>query len=68
MFLENAPYKLEKKVYFAAFRWNVLYISIMSILFNMPFKASVPLVIFCLDYLPIDISGLFKLPTIIMLL
>ena len=34
----------------------------------MSFKASVSLLIFCLDDLPVDVSGVLKSPTLIVLL
>ena len=55
-------------VYFAAFGWNVLYISIKSIRSNVSFKASVSLLIFYLDDLSIVLSGLLKSPSSIVLL
>ena len=55
-------------MYSFVFGWNVLQISIKSILFNVSFKACVSLFIFCLDELPIDVSGVLKSPTIIVLL
>ena len=50
------------------FGWNVLYISTKSIWYNVSFKASVSLLIFCLDDLSIDVSGVLKSPTITVLL
>ena len=57
--LENVSYALVKNVYFAAFRGNVIYIYIYIwfIWFNESFKASVFLLIFCLDDMSIDVSG-----------
>lgn len=55
--LDNVPCALEKKVYSATFRWNVLYISTKSIWSNMSFKACVSLLIFCLDDLSVDVWG-----------
>ena len=52
-------------MYSAAFVWNVLYIYLLSIWSNVLFKASVSLLIFCLDDLSIDISGVLKSPTIV---
>ena len=54
--LENVPCALEKKVY-SALEWNVLEISIKFIRSNMSFKACVDLMIFCLDDLSIDVTG-----------
>ena len=61
------PYALEK-VYSFAFGWNVLKISMKSILSNVLFKTCVYLLIFCLDDLSIGMSGVLKSPTIIVLL
>ena len=66
--LENVPCALEKKVYSSAFGWNVLKISMKYILPNVSFKAYVSLLIFCLDDLPIGVSGVLKSPAIIVLL
>ena len=66
--LENVPCALEKKVYFSAFRWNVLKISMRSISFNALFKICVYLLIFCFDDLSISVSGVLKSPTIVVLL
>ena len=57
-----------KNVYCTASEWTVLYISIKSIWYKVVFKTSVSLLIFCLDDLSIDISGVLKSPTIIVLL
>ena len=56
---------LEKKVYFSAFGWNVLKISIRSISSNVSFKTCASLLIFCFDDLSICVSGVLKSPTII---
>ena len=55
-------------MYSAASGWNVLYIFIKFIWYNVSFKARVSLPIFCLDDLSIDVSGVLKSPTIIVLL
>ena len=55
-------------MYPAAFIWNVLYKSIKSIWSCVSFKANVSLLTFSLDDLSIDISGVLRFPTIIMLL
>ena len=47
---------------------EMLYISIMAIWSNVLFKAYVYLWIFSLNYLSIDISGVLKSPTIVVLL
>ena len=48
--------------------WNNLYLYIKSICYNVSFKTNVFLLIFCLDDLSIDIKGVLKSPTIIVLL
>ena len=55
--LENVPCALERNLYSVAFRWNALYIPIKFIWSNVSFKASVFLLIFCLDHLSIEVSG-----------
>ena len=60
--LENVPCALEKNVYSAVFGWSILHISINSIWSNVSFKASVSLLIFCLNHLSIDVSGGVKVP------
>ena len=55
-------------MYSAAFGWNVLCLSVKSIWSNVSFKASVSLFIFCLNDLSIDVSGVLKSPTVIVLL
>ena len=47
---------------------GVLYISIKSIWSNVSFKASVSLLMFCLDDLSIGVNGMLKCPTVIVLL
>ena len=72
--LENVPCALEKKVYSAAFGWNVLKISVGPSGLNVSFracvslKACVSLLIFCLHDLFIGVSGLLKPAIIIKLL
>ena len=66
--LENVPCALEKKVYFSAFRWSVLKISMRSISSNVSFKICVSLLIFCFDDLSVAVSGVLKPPTIIVFL
>jgi len=66
--LENVPRALEKKVYSSAFGWNVLKISMKSISSNVSFKTYVSLLIFCFVDLCIDVSGVLKSPTIVVLL
>ena len=55
-------------MYSTAFEWNVLYISFKFVWPTVSLKASVSLLIFCLDNLSIDVSGVLKSPTIIVLL
>ena len=57
-----------RRMYSAAFGWNVLYISIKSIRSNVSFKVSVSWLTFCLDDISINVSVLLKSPTIIVLL
>ena len=63
--LENVPCALEK-VYSSAF--NVLKISMRPISSNVSFKICVSVLIFCFDDLSTGVSGVFKSPTIIVLL
>ena len=65
--LENVQCALEK-VYSSAFGWNVLKISMKSILSNVSFKAYVSLLIFCFDDLSTGVSAVLKSPAIIVLL
>ena len=65
--LENVSCALEKKVYSAAFGWNVPRISIKSICSNVSFKTCVSLLISYLGDLSIGVSGGLK-STITMLL
>ena len=62
--LETVPCALEKKVY-SAFGWNVLKISMRSILSNVSFKTYVSLLIVCFDELSIGVNGVLKSPMII---
>ena len=66
--LENIPCSLEKIVFSAVLRWNVLNISVRSIWPYVSLKVIVSLLIFCLEDLSIDVSGVFRFPTIIVLL
>ena len=61
--LENVSCALEKNVFSATFGWNTLLILIKSIWSSVLFKACVSLLIFCLDDLSIDESGMLKSPT-----
>ena len=45
-----------------------IHISTKSIWFNVLFKASVSILIFCLDDLSVDVGGVLKSPTIIVLI
>ena len=65
---ENVPCALEKKVYSSAFGQSVLKISMRSILSNVSFKTCVSLLIFCFNYLSLDMSGMLKFPILIVLL
>ena len=51
----------------SAFGWNVLKRSMKSISLNVSFKTYVSLAIFCFDDVSIDVSGVLKSPTIIVL-
>ena len=55
-------------MFFAAFGWNVLKMSMRFISSNVSFKTCVSLLIFCFDDLSIGVSGVLKAPTIIVLL
>ena len=69
--VENVPCALEKKVYSSAFGWNVLKISMRSIIgwmIHVSFQTCVSLLIFCFDDLSIGVSGVLKSPTLIVLL
>ena len=55
-------------MYFSAFGWNVLKISMRSISSNVSFKTCVSLLIFCFDDLSTGVNGVLKSPTIIVLL
>ena len=61
--LENIPWGFEKKVYSGFFGCNVLTVSIKSNCFIVFFRVSVTLLIFCLEDLSIDMSGILKSPT-----
>ena len=65
--LKNVPCALDKKVYYSAFGWNVLKISVKSISSNASFKTCVSLLIFCFDHPSIGVSGVLKSPTIVLL-
>ena len=59
--LENFLWALEKKVYSSAFRWNVLKISVRSILSNVSFKTCVSFIIFHFDDLFTGVKNLLLL-------
>ena len=67
-FFKNVPYAPEENVYSAAIGWNVLYKSIKPIWSNASFKAGISLSTLCLDDLSIDVSGMLKFPTLIVVL
>ena len=52
-----------EKVYSSAFGWNVLTISMRSILSNLHLKTCVSLLIFCFNDLSIGVSRVLKSPT-----
>ena len=56
---------LEKNAYSDFFGCNILEMSIKSTLSIVSFRISVALLIFCPQELSIDVSGVFKSPTII---
>jgi len=64
--LENVPWALEKKVYSSAFGWNILKISVRSILSNVSFKVCISLLIFSFDDLSIGISEVLKSLTVLL--
>ena len=66
--LEKVPCVLENNVYSAILVWNVTNISVNSMWSSMSFKATVSFMIFCLDDLSVDMSGVLKSSTIILLL
>ena len=66
--LENVSCALEKNVYSGFFGCNVLKISIRSNCSIVTFRISVALLIFCIEDLSIDVSGVLKSPTIIVFL
>ena len=59
---------MEKNVYSPALEWNVPYISTKFLWSNVLFKVSVSLLIFYLDELPLDVDGVLKSPTLVVLL
>lgn len=65
---ESISHAREKNVYFAVFGWNGLYMSIQSIYSSVSFKATVPLLTFCVDDVSIDIREMLRSPTSISLL
>ena len=65
--LDNVQCALQK-VYSSAFGWNVLKILMRPISSNVSFKTCVSLLIFHFDDPSIDVNGVLKSPTIIVLL
>ena len=65
--LENVPCALEKNV-FCSFWMECFIYSFRSIWFHVSLKANVSLLIFCLNYLSIDVSEVYKSLTITVLL
>ena len=63
--LENVPCALEKNVYSDFFGCSVLKISMKSTFSIVSFRISVALLVFCLEDLSIDVSGVLKSPTMI---
>ena len=63
--LENVPCALEKNVYSISFGCNIMKISIKSNCSIVLFRISVALLIFCLEDLSTDVSGVLKPPTTI---
>ena len=61
--LENVPCALERNVYSYIFGCNVLKISMESNFSIVSFRISVPLFIFCLLDLSMDVRGVLKSPT-----
>ena len=66
--LERGSCVLDKNVYSASFGWDILYKPIKSIQSNVSFKAAFFLQTFYMDDMFIDISGVLKSSTIIVLL
>ena len=61
--LENVGCALEKNACSATLVWNVPQRSMKSIRSNVSFQVAVPLLIFCLEDLSVDVSGGYKPPT-----
>jgi len=53
---------------YSVWGWTVPYISMKSVWSDVSFRATVSLLIFCLDDLLVDVSGGLKPPTITVLL
>ena len=68
VYLENIPCAFEKNVHFASLGLKALYISVKSISSRALFNATISLLIFCLEDLPIFDSEVLKSPSIILLL
>jgi hypothetical protein len=65
--LEKVPWPAEKNVYYVEVGWNVLWTSTRSIWSMECFRSGISLLIFCLDDLYIDDSGILTSPTTTML-
>ena len=65
--LENVPCALEKNVYYDFLGCNVLKMSMKSNFSSVSFSISIGLLIFCLEDLSIDVRGVLKSPTMIVL-
>lgn len=61
IYLENVSQVLQKNVYFVAFEWNVMYISVkfFSLLYHLRLVFKID---FCLDNVSIDVSEVLKSP------
>ena len=63
--LENVPCALEENVYSDFYGCNVLKMSIESNFRIVSFRNSVALLVFCLEDLTMDVSGVLKSPTML---
>ena len=63
--LDNVPCAFENNLFSYFFGCNVLKMSIKSNFSILSFRSSVPLLIFCLEDLPLDVNGVLNSPTII---
>ena len=62
---KNVPWALEKNVYSGFSNYNVLKISIKSNFSIMSFRISLALLIFCLEDLSMDVSGVLISPMVV---